>query len=85
MPGGPKKHTILRTEEDISPMNRQLINHVCHKCNFYGEEQEYWESEYECAAYKFIRKLVEDKIITSYEQIDKLFEDVDLNPDRDLR
>ncbi|MHA1255693.1 MAG: hypothetical protein ACTSPS_08865 [Promethearchaeota archaeon] len=85
MPGGPKKHTILRTEEDISPLNRQLINHVCHKCNFYGEEQEYWESEYECAAYKFIRKLVEDKIITSYEQIDKLFEDVDLNPDRDLR
>lgn len=85
MPGGPKKHTILRTEEDISPMNRQLINHVCHKCNFYGEEQEYWESEYECAAYKFIRKLVENKIITSYEQIDKLFEDVDLNPDRDLR
>ena len=85
MPGGPKEHIILRTEEDISPMNRKLIDHVCHKCNFYGENQEYWESEYECAAYKFIRKLVEDKIITSYEQIDKLFEDVDLNPDRDLR
>ena len=56
MPGGPKEHTILRTEEDISPMNRKLIDHVCHKCNFYGENQEYWESEYECAAYKFIRK-----------------------------
>ena len=30
MPGGPKKHRILRTEEDISPMIRQLINLVCH-------------------------------------------------------
>lgn len=85
MPGGPKKHTILRTEEEISAMNRKLINHVCHKCNFYAEDQEYWEREYECAAYKFIRKLVEDKLITSYEQIDELFKGVDLNPDRDLR
>ena len=45
MPGGPKNHTILRTEEDISPMNRQLINHVCHKCNFYGENQELFQTK----------------------------------------
>jgi len=85
MPGGPKNHIILRTEDDISPMNRKLIDHVCHNCNFYAEDQEYWEREYECAAYKFIRKLVEDKIITSYEQIDELFKGVDLNPERDLK
>ncbi len=79
-----KKHEILRTEADISPLNRQLINHVCHKCNFYHEEQEYWEREYECAAYKFIRQLVEEKKIT-IDQIDDIFTKVDLNPERDLR
>ena len=79
-----KKHEILRTEADISPLNRQLINHVCHKCNFYHEEQEYWEREYECAAYKFIRQLVEEKKIT-IDQIDDIFTRVDLNPERDLR
>lgn len=80
-----KKHTILRTEADISPLNRQLINAVCHKCNFYAEDQEYWEKEYECVAYKFIRQLVEDKIITSFDQIEEIFKNVDLNPERDLK
>ena len=79
-----KKHTILRTEEDISPLNRQLINAVCHKCNFYAEDQEYWEKEYECAAYKFIRQMVIDKKIT-IDQIEDIFKVVDLNPERDLR
>ena len=79
-----KKHEILRTEADISPLNRQLINHVCHKCNFYHVEQEYWEREYECAAYKFIRQLVEEKTIT-IDQIDEIFTRVDLNPERELR
>ncbi len=80
-----KKHEILRSEKDISALNRQLINYVCHKCNFYAEEQEYWEREYECAAYKFVRQLVEDKIVTSFEQIDEIFKKVDLNPERDLK
>jgi len=79
-----KKHEILRTEEDISPLNRELINRVCHKCNFYAEDQEYWESEYECGAYKFIRKLVEDGKI-GLDEIDEIFKGVDLNPDRELR
>ena len=79
-----KKHTILRTEDDISPLNRQLINAVCHKCNFYAEDQEYWEKEYECAAYKFIRQMVIDKKIT-IDQIEDIFKVVDLNPERDLR
>jgi len=79
-----KKHEILRTEDDISPLNRQLINSVCHNCNFYAEEQEYWEREYECAAYKFIRQLVEEKRIT-FDQIEEIFTRIDLNPDRDLK
>ena len=79
-----KKHEILRTEEDISPLNRQIINAVCHKCNFYAEGQEYWEKEYECAAYKFIRQMVIDKKIT-IDQIEDIFKLVDLNPERDLR
>lgn len=79
-----KKHEILRTEADISPLNRQLINVVCHKCNFYHEDQEYWEREYECAAYKFIRQLVEDNKLT-IDQIEELFTRVDLNPERELR
>ena len=78
-----KKHEILRTEEDISPLNRQLINAVCHKCNFYAEDQEYWEKEYECAAYKFVRQLVEENKIT-FDQIEDIFTRVNLNPDRDL-
>ena len=79
-----KKHEILRTEDDISPLNRQLINVVCHKCNFYAEGQEYWEREYECAAYKFIRQLVEENIIT-FDQIDNIYTRINLNPDRDLK
>ena len=79
-----KQHEILRTEEDITPLNRELINRVCHKCNFYHEDQEYWEREYECSAYKFIRQLVEDKII-SLDQIVEIFKRVDLNPERELR
>ena len=79
-----KKHEILRTEEDISPLNRKLINAVCHKCNFYAEDQEYWEKEYECGAYKFIRQMIEENRIT-FEQIEDIFTRIDLNPDRDLR
>lgn len=79
-----KKHTILRSEEDISPLNRKLINAVCHKCNFYAEEQEYWEKEYECGAYKLVRRMVEDGILT-FDQIEELFSRVDLNPERDLK
>ena len=79
-----KKHTIIRSEKDISPLNRELINRVCHKCNFYAKDQEYWEKEYECGAYKFIRKLVEDGTIT-LDEIETLFKGVDLNPTRDLK
>ena len=79
-----KEHEILRTEADISPLNRQLINSVCHKCNFYHEDQEYWEREYECAAYKFIRQLVKENKLT-IDQIEDLFTRVDLNPERELR
>jgi len=79
-----KKHEIIRTEEDISPLNKQLINAVCHKCNFYAEDQEYWEKEYECGAYKFIRQLVEDKLIT-IDGIEEIFKKIDLNPSRELK
>ena len=79
-----KEHEIIRSEEDISPLNRQLINAVCQKCNFYAEDQEYWEKEYECGAYKFIRQLVEDKIIT-IDGIENIFKKIDLNPSRDLK
>ena len=79
-----KKHEIIRTEDDITPLNRELINRVCHKCNFYAKDQEYWESEYECGAYKFVRQLVEDKIIT-LDEIEDIFTKVDLNPERELR
>ena len=79
-----KKHEILRTEDDISPLNRKLIHAVCHKCNFYAEGQEYWEKEYECAGYKFIRQLIEENRIT-FDQIDEIYTKIDLNPDRDLK
>ena len=79
-----KKHEIIRSEEDISPLNRELINRVCHKCNFYAEDQEYWEREYECGAYKFIRQLVEDKVIT-LDEVEELFKKIDLNPTRELK
>ncbi|MBY9007809.1 MAG: hypothetical protein KGD63_13790 [Candidatus Lokiarchaeota archaeon] len=78
-----KEHEIIRTEDDISPLNRQLIDVVCHKCNFYHEDQEYWEKEYECAAYKFIRELYQTKQIT-LDKIEEILNNIDLNPDRDL-
>ena len=73
-----KKHTIIRSEKDISPLNRELINRVCKKCNFYAEDQEYWEREYECGAYKFIRKLVQEGAIT-LDEIDELFKKIRLS------
>ncbi|TFG07096.1 MAG: hypothetical protein EU539_05925 [Promethearchaeota archaeon] len=79
-----KKHEILRTEDDISPLNRKLINAVCHKCNFYAKDQEYWEREYECGAYKLIRQMVEEKKLT-FDQIEDFFTRADLNPERELR
>ncbi|MFX1239030.1 MAG: hypothetical protein ACFFAS_09375 [Promethearchaeota archaeon] len=78
------KHEIIRTEEDISPLNRQIINAVCHKCNFYAENQEYWEKEYECGAYKLVRQLIVDKII-DIDKIEEVFKKIDLNPTRDLK
>ncbi|MFO8017077.1 MAG: hypothetical protein R6U96_00435 [Promethearchaeia archaeon] len=79
-----KEHEIIRTEEDITPLNRKLINTICHKCNFYAEDQEYWEKEYECGAYKLVRQMVKEKII-NIDEIEELFKAVDLNPSRDLR
>jgi hypothetical protein len=79
-----KKHKILRTEDDISPLNRKLINTVCHKCNFYAEDQEYWEREYECGAYKLIRQMLEENKLT-FEEIEDFFTRADLNPERELR
>ncbi len=79
-----KKHIIIRSEDDISPLNRQLINVICHKCNFYAENQEYWEKEYECGAYKFIRQMVKDNMI-NINQIEDIFKKTDLNPKRDLK
>jgi hypothetical protein len=80
----PKEHKILRTEEDISPLNRKIINTVCHKCNFYAEDQEYWEKEYECGAYKLVRQMIKDELIT-LDEIEELFKKIDLNPSRDLK
>ncbi|MBN1802668.1 MAG: hypothetical protein JW891_14245 [Candidatus Lokiarchaeota archaeon] len=79
-----KKHEIIRTEEDISPLNRQIINSVCHKCNFYAENQEYWEKEYECGAYKLIRQLILEKKL-SIDDIEDTFKKIDLNRSRDLK
>jgi hypothetical protein len=79
-----KKHKIIRSEEDISSLNRELIDRVCKNCNFYADDQEYWEKEYECGAYKFIRQLVEEKKIT-LDEIPELFKNIDLNPDRELK
>jgi hypothetical protein len=78
-----KEHEILRTEEDISPLDRKIINKVCHKCNFYAEDQEYWEKEYECGAYKLVRQMIKDDLIT-FEEIEDLFKKIDLNPSREI-
>ena len=58
-----KKHTIVRSEEDISPLDRKIIDKMCHKCPFYAENQEYWEREYECGAYKLVRELLIEDVM----------------------
>lgn len=78
-----KEHEIIRTEEDISPLDRKIINIICHKCNFYAEDQEYWEKEYECGAYKLVRQMIKDDII-NLEEIEALFKKIDLNPSREV-
>jgi hypothetical protein len=60
-----KKHTIVRKEEDISPLDRQIINIMCHKCPFYAKDQEYWEREYECGAYKLVRQMIIEKLFST--------------------
>jgi hypothetical protein len=75
---------IIRTEDDITPLDRQIINIVCYKCNFYHEEQEYYEEEYECVAYELIRQMLKDKTII-LEKIEDLFKKIDLNPTRELK
>ena len=79
-----KKHTIIRSEKDISPLDREIINSVCHRCNFYAKDQEYWEKEYECGAYKLIKQMLINNQITIV-QIEKIFKAVDLNPERELK
>ncbi len=79
-----KKHEIIRTEKAITPLDREIINAVCHKCNFYAKDQEYWEKEYECGAYKLIRQMLENKQIT-VDEIEKIFKRIDLNPERGLK
>ena len=78
------ERTRIRNEGDLTETDRLVIDHVCHKCNFYHEEQEYYEEEYECIAYELIRKLLNDGKITT-NQIDDLFSNIDLNPERELR
>lgn len=78
-----KEHEIIRTEEDISTLDRKIINAVCHNCNFYAEDQEYWEKEYECGAYKLVRQMIKDDII-NLEEIEDLFKKIDLNPSREV-
>jgi len=83
-----KKKEILkekiRSEEELTPIDRKVIDHVCHKCNFYHEDQEYYEEEYECVAYELIRYMLRNKLIST-EKIDDLFTQIDLNPERELR
>jgi len=59
-----KKHTIIRSEEDISHLDRQVINIVCQKCPFYVQGQEFWEKEYECGAYKLVRQMIFENVIS---------------------
>ena len=70
--------------DTICEFQSASIGYVCSKCNFYAEGQEYWEKEYECGAYKFIKQLLIDKIIT-VEEIEEKFEEIDLNPGRELK
>jgi len=81
--GRNKKKKIIRTEKEITPLDRQIINNVCHKCNFYHEEQEYYEEEYECIAYELIRYILKEKMVTQ-DKINDLFTRIDLNPSREL-
>lgn len=58
-----KKHELVRSEGDISPLDRSIIEVMCHKCPFYAENQEYWEKEYECGAYKLVRQMVHEQYV----------------------
>ena len=69
---GTKNHVIIRKEEDISPLDRKIINNMCHKCPFYAENQEYWEKEYECGAYKLVRQLFIENLIDNEQMLDIL-------------
>lgn len=80
---GQKKEQI-RTEEELSAVDRQVIDTVCKNCNFYHEGQEYYEEEYECIAYELVRHMLKDKKI-AVNQIEDLFKRIDLNPERELK
>ena len=50
---------------DLDELDIKLLEVVCRqKCKFYKEGQEEREKEYQCGAYKFLKKMIQDGQLT---------------------
>ena len=50
---------------DLDELDVQLLQILCReKCKFYKEGQEIKEKEYQCGAYKFLKKMIEEGSLT---------------------
>ncbi len=47
------------TKPPFSAVDQSLVETICRPiCKFYADDQEYWEKDYQCGAYKLIKTLL---------------------------
>ena len=47
------------TKPPFSSVDQSIVETICRPiCEFYAEDQEYWEKDYQCGAYKLIKTLL---------------------------
>jgi hypothetical protein len=50
------------TKPPYTSIDQSLVNKICKPlCEFYAEDQESWEKDYQCGAYKLIKTLIESE------------------------
>ena len=50
------------TKPPLTSLDQSLVEKICRPlCEFYAKEQEHWEKDYQCGAYKLIKILVKSE------------------------
>jgi hypothetical protein len=47
------------TKPPFTPIDQPLVDKICKPiCEFYADDQEHWEKDYQCGAYKLLKTLI---------------------------